>query len=76
MWEVFKSPGGWEEGDEYSTVAILIFISHNLIAWNMFLTNIFVSFTQSFCFITVNFEIILRRKHNQVSDTLRSGRLL
>ena len=60
-------------GVGYFTVAILIFTSHNLIAWNRLLTNIFVSFTQSFYFTV---KITLRRKDNQVSDTLISDRLL
>ena len=62
-----KSRALFFERGGYSSVAILIFTSHDPIAWNRLLTNSFVSFTQSFCFTV---KIIFRRKHNQVSNTL------
>ena len=57
-------------GGGYSTVAILIFTRHNLIAWYRLQTIIVLSLTQSFCFTV---KVILRRKHNQVLDTVMSG---
>ena len=41
---------------------------HNQIAWSRLQTNSFLSLTQSFCF---TIKMILRGRHNQVSDTFK-----